>query len=165
MLAIVSRRRLDGFLSLFDFPNPNNTSEQPFFVGRGISAQELSAVTAALMLCRASAFREVGGFDEAELPVAYNDVDLCLKLRRAGYRIIFCPAVVAEHHESVSRGSDMDDGRLGRFVSEEQVMLTRWAAELAADPCYNPNFSREGGIFHRLAEEPLCEVRRRARIR
>ncbi len=130
-------------------------ADDPFFVGRGISAQELSAVTAALMLCRASAFRAVGGFDEAELPVAYNDVDLCLKLRRAGYRIVYCPAVVAEHHESVSRGSDMDDGRLGRFVSEEQVMLTRWAAELAADPCYSPNFSREGGIFHRLAEDPL----------
>lgn len=134
-----------------DHANRGRDIDDPFYMGRGICAQELSAVTAALMLCRADAFQAVGGFDEKELSVAYNDVDLCLKLRRAGSKVIYCPYVVAEHHESVSRGDDMSDAHLGRFVYEEQVMLTRWGPEIQADPFYNPNFSKDGGIFQELS--------------
>ncbi len=134
-----------------DHANRGRDIDDPFYMGRGICAQELSAVTAALMLCRADAFQAIGGFDEKELSVAYNDVDLCLKLRRAGSKVIYCPYVVAEHHESVSRGDDMSDAHLGRFVYEEQVMLTRWGPEIKADPFYNPNFSKDGGIFQELS--------------
>lgn len=134
-----------------DHANRGRDIDDPFYMGRGICAQELSAVTAALMLCRADVFQAVGGFDEKELSVAYNDVDLCLKLRRAGSKVIYCPYVVAEHHESVSRGDDMSDVHLGRFVYEEQVMLTRWGPEIKADPFYNPNFSKDGGIFQELS--------------
>lgn len=134
-----------------DHANRGRAIDDPFYMGRGICAQELSAVTAALMLCRADAFQAVGGFDETELSVAYNDVDLCLKLRRAGLKVIYCPDVVAEHHESVSRGDDMNDAHLGRFVYEEQVMLARWRAEIHNDPFYNPNFSKGGGIFQELS--------------
>jgi GT2 family glycosyltransferase len=137
----------------------------PFFMGRGICAQELSAVTAALMLCRSKAFREIGGFDEAELSVAYNDVDLCLKLQQAGYKVVFCPAVIAEHHESISRGTDMSEDKIGRFVSEEQVMLHRWGKVITADPFYNPNFSEEGGIFRELSTRPLALTDRPLRFR
>ena len=138
-----------------DHANRGRAIDDPFYMGRGICAQELSAVTAALMLCRADAFQGVGGFDEADLSVAYNDVDLCLKLRRAGYKVIYCPYVVAEHHESVSRGDDMNDAHLGRFVYEEQVMLTRWGPEIRKDPFYNPNFSSAGGIFQELSVAAL----------
>lgn len=138
-----------------DHANRGRAIDDPFYMGRGICAQELSAVTAALMLCRADAFQEVGGFDETDLSVAYNDVDLCLKLRRAGRKVIYCPYVVAEHHESVSRGDDMSDAHLGRFVYEEQVMLARWAAEIRNDPFYNPNFSSAGGIFQELSVTAL----------
>ena len=134
-----------------DHANRGRAIDDPFYMGRGICAQELSAVTAALMLCRADVFQGVGGFDEADLSVAYNDVDLCLKLRRAGLKVIYCPYVVAEHHESVSRGDDMNDVHLGRFVYEEQVMLTRWGPEIRNDPFYNPNFSNAGGIFQELS--------------
>ncbi len=134
-----------------DHANRGRDIDDPFYMGRGICAQELSAVTAALMLCRADVFQAVGGFDEKELSVAYNDVDLCLKLRRAGSKVIYCPYVVAEHHEFVSRGDDMSDVHLGRFVYEEQVMLTRWGPEIKADPFYNPNFSKDGGIFQELS--------------
>jgi len=149
-----------------DHANRGRAIDDPFYMGRGICAQELSAVTAALMLCRAEAFQAVGGFDEKDLSVAYNDVDLCLKLRHAGYKVIYCPDVVAEHHESVSRGDDMSDAHLGRFVYEEQAMLNRWGSQIQNDPFYNPNFSREGGIFQELsvaALQPLITGRGRRR--
>jgi GT2 family glycosyltransferase len=121
------------------------------FMGRGISAQELSAVTAALMLCRAAAFQQVGGFDEVDLAVAYNDIDLCLKLRQKGYRIIWTPVAVAEHHESVSRGDDMKDSNLARFVFEERTMFERWGDLVRKDPFYNPHFSTDGAPFMHLS--------------
>ncbi len=138
-----------------DHANRGRPVNDPHYVGRGICAQELSAVTAALMLCRAEAFRAVGGFDEQDLAVAYNDVDLCLKLRRAGGKVVYCPAVIAEHHESASRGDDMQGERLSRFVYEQEALLSRWRAEIAADPFYNPNFSTQGGIFLELSAEAL----------
>ena len=128
----------------------------PFFMSRGICAQELSAVTAALMLCRHSAFDAVQGFDEDTFSVAYNDVDLCLKLRRAGWSILYVPGVVAEHRESMSRGDDMERGNFGRFIMEERAMQQRWGAELARDPFNNPNFSSTGRIFEELATAPLA---------
>jgi GT2 family glycosyltransferase len=125
------------------------------FMGRGLCAQELSAVTAALMLCRASYFNEVEGFDELDLAVAYNDVDLCLKLRRKGYRVVWTPTVVVEHHESLSRGDDMMGANLDRFIYEEQTMYSRWQERLATDPFYNKHFSRKGVAFAELSSVSL----------
>ena len=130
-------------------------ADDPGFMGRGICAQELSAVTAALMVCRADAFREVGGFDELDLAVAYNDLDLCLKLRKSGYRVIWTPAVMAEHHELASRGDDMSRSNLARFVHEEQTMLTRWGDAVQHDPFYNRHFSTESGLFSHLSSKSL----------
>jgi O-antigen biosynthesis protein len=123
----------------------------PGFMGRGISAQELSAVTAALMLCRADAFQKVGMFDEIDLAVAYNDLDLCLKLRKQGYSIIWTPAAVAEHHESFSRGGDMADANLARFIFEERTMYERWGDQVRKDPFYNHHFSTDDAAFCRLS--------------
>jgi len=138
---------------------------------RAVCAQELSAVTAACLLCRADTFREVGMFDEDKLSVAFNDVDLCLKVGRAGYRVIYTPAVVAEHHESLSRGSDLSDHHRPRFYGENQVMLDRWGPQIRRDPYYNPHFSHETGMFERLSNAslsvdrapPLLDMRRAAR--
>ena len=123
----------------------------PGYMGRAVLAQELSAVTAAGMLCDARAFAEVGGFDEDDLLVAFNDVDLCLKLRAGGWRIVWTPEFVAEHHESMSRGDDHDPAHRSRFYHENQTMHERWGAVIANDPHYNPNFSRRSGIFRLLA--------------
>lgn len=131
-------------------------ANDPGFMGRGICAQELSAVTAALMLCRAEAFLAVGGFDEADLAVAYNDVDLCLKLRKIGYSVIWTPAVVAEHHESISRGDDMSELYLARLVFEEQTLLSRWRDAIERDPFYNRHFSRAGGLFNELSSTSVA---------
>ncbi|HTQ70342.1 MAG TPA: glycosyltransferase family 2 protein [Acidocella sp.] len=124
--------------------------EAPGYMAQAIAAREVSAVTAACMLVRKSAFAAVGGFDERELSVAFNDVDLCVKLRQAGLKIIFMPDAVAEHRESVSRGDDFDHAKLARFMFENEVMRQRYEAVLPNDPYYNLNFSRDGGVYREL---------------
>jgi GT2 family glycosyltransferase len=124
--------------------------QAPGYVMRAMAAQEISAVTAACMLVRRRAFDAVGGFDEAELTVAFNDVDLCVKLTQAGWQIIFVPDAVAEHRESTSRGDDFEDTKIARFMFENEVMRQRHAAVLPVDPFYNRHFSREGGVYREL---------------
>ncbi len=122
----------------------------PGYVMRAMAAQQISAVTGACMLVRRAAFEAVGGLDEAELTVAFNDVDLCLKLTLAGWQIVYTPDAVAEHRESVSRGDDFDEGKIARFMFENEVMRERYAGILPRDPFYNQHFSREGGVYREL---------------
>jgi GT2 family glycosyltransferase len=125
-------------------------AQAPGYMGHAITAREVSAVTAACVLVRRQAFDAVGGFDEAELGIAFNDIDLCLKLRTAGHRIIFNPDAVAEHHESMSRGDDFNTEKLARFMRENAVMTERWRHLLPHDPFYNRHFARDGGIYRDL---------------
>ena len=105
--------------------------------------QDLSAVTAAMMIVKRSAFREAGGFDE-ELAVAFNDVDLCLKIRQAGLLIVYDPFAQAVHHESVSRGDEYTKDKAVRWRREAALMKERWTGYYEkGDPYYNPNFSLE----------------------
>jgi GT2 family glycosyltransferase len=94
-----------------------------------------SAVTAACMLVRRSVFEELGGFDE-KFAVGFNDVDFCIRLRRAGYRVLYTPHAELTHFESVSRG-------LSGYYRDYQEFLVRWNDLLGTeDPFYNPNLSR-----------------------
>lgn len=122
-------------------------ADHPGYLGRALCAQEYSAVTAACLLCRADVFMDVGGFDEQELIIAFNDVDLCLKVRKQGRKVIWTPALVAEHHESLSRGDDVSPTKAPRFFYENHVMLSRWHDVLPRDPFYSPHFSRDRGLF------------------
>lgn len=108
--------------------------------GRTSLTQTLSAVTAACMVVRKSAFDSVGGFDES-LAVAYNDVDLCLRLQARGLRNVWTPFAELYHFESVSRGDDSQGESRPRFLAESQAMRDRWKGLLTADPYYNPNLS------------------------
>jgi GT2 family glycosyltransferase len=131
----------------------------PGYMAHAITAREVAAVTAACMLVRREIFDLVGGFDEAELGIAFNDIDLCLKFRQAGYKIAFNPDAIAEHHESMSRGDDLDHQKLGRFMRENAVMLERWRDALPEDPFYNRHFCRDGGIYRDLRVlEPADEI-------
>ncbi|WP_406586314.1 glycosyltransferase [Asaia lannensis] len=96
------------------------------YIGRILLSHEVTAVTAACMLVRRSVFEEVGCFDETHLRIAYNDVDLCLKIRDAGYRIVYCAEALAWHHESLTRGSDDVPEQEARFFEEGQAMQQRW---------------------------------------
>jgi GT2 family glycosyltransferase len=115
--------------------------DSPGYFGRLWVIHNLSAVTAAVLLLRKAVFDEVGGLDAAGLPVAFNDVDLCLKVKQAGYRNLWTPFAELYHHESVSRGSDETPEKRQRFLGECEVMYGRWAKELARDPYYNPNLT------------------------
>ncbi len=111
------------------------------YFGRLMVTQNVTAVTAACLLVRKAIFTEVGGLDEVNLKVAFNDVDFCLKVAAAGYRTTWTPFAELYHHESVSRGSDDDPGKRERFRSEVIFMKEKWGATLAADPHYSPNLT------------------------
>ena len=148
-----------GVGGIADHAHRGISADAPGYMARAISAQDLSAVTAACLLCRRSAFEQVGGFDEAELAVAFNDVDLCLKIREVGWRVIWTPQCIAEHRESLSRGSDLQPTERSRFFEENEVMSIRWAGKLRMDPFYSPNFSREWGIFYAMSVDKFHDFR------
>ena len=103
--------------------------------------QNLSAVTAACLLVRKAVFEQVGGLNEEHLTVAYNDVDLCLKVREAGYRNLWTPHAELYHHESVSRGVDDNPRKQARAQREVDYMRRTWGPQLDSDPAYNPNLT------------------------
>ncbi len=111
------------------------------YFNRIILPQNLSAVTAACMVMRREVFNEVGGFDEDKLSVAFNDVDLCLRIREFGYLNVYDPYAECYHHESVSRGYETTPEKFTRFEGEVETMKLRWAKVLLEDPYYNPNLT------------------------
>lgn len=111
----------------------------PGYFGRAVLTQNLSAVTAACLVIRKAVYEEVGGLDEANLTVAFNDVDFCLRVRDAGYRNVWTPWALLYHHESASRGLDTEGPKAERFAREVAYMHRAWGDSLARDPFYNPN--------------------------
>ena len=124
------------------------------YFGRNLLTSSVSAVTGACLAVRKSVFEEVGGLNEEDLAVAFNDVDFCLKLRRKGYRNIWTPHAELYHHESASRGTDDTPEQSARFKRESEYMLATWGPELEHDPFYNDNFSTEIGRCFQLAFPP-----------
>ena len=111
------------------------------YMGRMHFAQNLSAVTAACMMVKASVWHEVEGLDE-DFKVAFNDIDLCMKIRKAGYLIVWTPYAEAYHYESKSRGLEDTPEKQARFLDEILRFQKKWHEELQqGDPYYNPNLS------------------------
>lgn len=103
--------------------------------------QDLSAVTAACMMVKRSVYEEAGGLEE-KLQVAFNDVDFCLRVRKAGYLVVFDPYVELYHYESKTRGSENTKEKVRRFQSEIEYMRSHWLELLKkGDPMYNPNLT------------------------
>ena len=120
---------------------------EPGYFARALLAQDLSAVTAACMMVKRSVYEDVGGFDPA-FAVAFNDVDFCLKVRRAGYLVVYNPYAELIHYESKSRGYDDTAEKIGRFQSEIQLFQSRWKDFLKqGDPYYNPNLTLDRNDF------------------
>lgn len=115
--------------------------DSPGYFGRLKLLQNLSAVTAACLVVRKSVFEAVGGLDAENLAVAFNDVDLCLKVRAAGWRNVWTPYAELYHLESVSRGAEDDPVKQARFAAETRTMRERWKDELDCDAAYSPNLS------------------------
>ena len=117
------------------------------YMYRASLRQNLSAATAAFLMVPAKVFREVDGFCEA-LSVAFNDVDLCLKIRKKGYLIIYEPSVEAYHYESKSRGLEDSADKVARFQQEIALFGSHWEDILEhGDPYYNPNLTLDKADF------------------
>jgi GT2 family glycosyltransferase len=117
-------------------------------------AHECSAVTAACLATRRDYFFAVGGMDEVQFPINFNDVDYCLKLRASGKRIVFTPHAKLWHLESASRRRNGTAGHKDQFERELQNLRAKWGAVLAADPYYSPILSRDPNPFSALAWPP-----------
>ncbi|TCL91734.1 GT2 family glycosyltransferase [Rhizobium sp. PP-WC-2G-219] len=108
-----------------------------------VATHRVSTVTAACLIVERRKYSEVGGMDEAALQIAFNDVDLCLKLEAAGYRNLMVPAARLIHLESATRGLDMTGEKADRFRREAETVLARWKQRITNDPYYNVNLTRD----------------------
>lgn len=108
--------------------------------------QSVSAVTAACLMVRREVYLQSGGLD-ADLQVAFNDVDFCLRLREHGFANVWTPFAELYHHESASRGEEDTPEKKQRFAREVRFMRRRWGALLDHDPAYNPNLTLTGEPF------------------
>ena len=117
------------------------------YFGRAACVQQFSAVSAACMVMRREVFLEVGGFDEKNFAIAFNDVDIGLRLRQAGYSIVWSPYAQLFHYESASLGLPSGEGRRKQFLAESSNFKRIWANAIAHDPFYNPNLTNTGGEF------------------
>ena len=111
------------------------------FNGRAVLMQNFSALTGACLVVKKALYAQVGGLNDQELAVGFNDVDFCLKLVEAGYRNVWTPHAELIHHESATRGQDNSPEKQRRAEKELRYMRKRWGDKLHYDPAYNPNLS------------------------
>jgi len=119
----------------------NYPKKHPGYFSRLQLVQNLSAVTGACLLVRKKLFKELGGLNETELIIAFNDVDFCLKAQAAGYRNVWTPYAQLYHYESVSRGTEDNPEKVARFNKETKYMKDKWGTDKHSDPFYSPNLS------------------------
>lgn len=129
---------------------------EPGYLAINQVARRYSAVTAACLLMPRALFLQQGGFDPETFPVSFNDVDLCLNLRQAGYRIAWTPLARLRHAESASRGKEQKPDQAARAQREQQALLSRWGERYAVDPCYHPvlNHDAINGAHAGLQPDP-----------
>jgi GT2 family glycosyltransferase len=117
------------------------------------------AVTGAFLATRRDLFFAMGGFDAADLPVAYSDIDYALKLRTKGLQIVWTPDITLYHHESKTRRLDHTDTvRAARNASERQVMMQRWGTAMVTDPSLNPTWHMASLPFRLLSAPSIAQI-------
>jgi len=124
--------------------------------GLSDEVRTVSAVTAACMLTRRSVFESLGGFNELDLPVAYNDVDYCLRVQQQGHRIVYVPEAELYHHESATRRADYVGENIQRYKKECEYMHQKWVDLISKDPFFSPNLSLSGREIN-LAAPPRVQ--------
>ena len=110
-------------------------SSTPHYFAFSQSTRNYAAVTGACLFTRRDVFEKVGRFDEVNLPTCFQDVDLCLKMVDAGYRVVYTPYARLYHYESATKQAIAN-------ASEVHYMEDRWATYIAEDPFYNPNLTK-----------------------
>lgn len=119
----------------------------PGYFGRANFISEFSAVTGACLAVERKKYLDVGGLDEDNFAVAYNDVDFCLKLKRQGLVNVMTPFCRLIHHESITRGPDHSPEKVERLSRERDHLIAKWQDVISNDPCYNPNLTLEHEDF------------------
>ena len=110
---------------------------------RAMLTQDMSAVTAAVMLVKKEVFEKVEGFDE-RFAVAFNDIDICMKIREDKKLIVYAPYACFHHYESKSRGAEDTPEKIERFINEVNLFNSKWRSFIEnGDPYYNCNFSKK----------------------
>ena len=128
------------------------------YMFRLATVQDFSCVTAACLLCRAGVYDAVGGLDEG-FAVAFNDVDFCLRVRKAGWRVVYTPYAQLTHYESKSRGLDEKGEAKRRFDGERARLEARYTrAALTRDPYYNPHLTLDREDFSESDVLPRYEA-------
>jgi len=117
-----------------DFPGP---------MGRLWVRQSMSSVTGACLMASRRALEAIGPMDEERFAVAYNDVDLCLRAREQGFRVVWTPFACCIHRESASRGSDEAPETIGRFRREQEALRGRHATDAFEDPAASPWYTKD----------------------
>lgn len=130
------------------------------YFNRVFTTYDVSAVTAACMMVQKSIFDQVEGFDE-KFEVAYNDIDLCMKIRESGKEIVYVPFAHFYHYESKSRGKEDTEEKKARFEKESNQFLKKWSSKIEEDPYYNPNFSKIYPGGYQLKEWEVYELNER----
>jgi GT2 family glycosyltransferase len=130
----------------------NRARDDPGYFGRLLVASNYSAVTGACLLVRRSIYMEVGGLDDMELSVGFNDIDFCIKVKSAGYRNVMTPFAELVHYESSSRGRDDTREKTLRLRREVEVMKERHGTLLESDPYYSPHLTLTGDDFSLKAD-------------
>lgn len=144
-----------GMGGIAGHPLSRHPADDCGYFARGIIQQNLNAVTAACMLTKKEVYEKVKGFEE-KLAVAFNDIDFCLKVRKAGYLIVYDPEALLYHHESISRGKEDTLEKRNRFEGEVDYMAKKWKDVLEkGDEYYNPNLSLLSGNFELKKESEM----------
>ena len=120
---------------------------EPGYMARNIISQNYSAVTGAMLMISKKDYEDVGGLDES-FPIAYNDIDLCLKIRNKNKVVVMNPFAEAYHYESKTRGYENTKEKVERLEKESQRLKDKWKDVFSKeDPYYNPNFRHDTGIM------------------
>jgi len=133
-----------------DHPYIGSENDRSGYMNRLRVDQNYNVVTAACLLIRKAVYEQVGGLDETQFTVSYNDVDLCLKVREAGYLTVWTPHALVMHEGSVSQthvDKTVQEKKRQRFMAEQDAMYRKWLPIIANDPAYNPNLSQDGAGF------------------
>jgi GT2 family glycosyltransferase len=138
-----------GRHAAFDDPGPG---------ARYVTQHDAAAVTGAFLAMRREVLAEIGGFDCARLPIAYNDIDVCLRARAAGYRVRYCPQIELLHHESKTRGRTRTADEAAWDDAELADIHATWGDALTIDPSINPQWALGGAAFDGLREPGMSEI-------
>jgi GT2 family glycosyltransferase/glycosyltransferase involved in cell wall biosynthesis len=149
-----------GIYAVADHPFIGFPAEDPGYWGRLELTQNYSAVTAACLVVRKALYDEMGGLEEKDFKVLYNDVDFCLKVREKGYLAVWTPHATLLHEGSASQRKGMearpDEAKLERIGAEQGAMWKKWLPQLANDPAFNPNLSLRARAMVLEVNTALC---------